>query len=61
MDVALHLETRDDYSQGFNAINATELPGALESNLTYYQVVSSCAVSDTEWMRAQKLLVGVEQ
>ncbi|KAI0830684.1 glycoside hydrolase [Trametes gibbosa] len=23
---------------GFNAINATELPGALESNLTYYQV-----------------------
>ncbi|KAJ7070944.1 glycoside hydrolase [Mycena amicta] len=23
---------------GFNAINATELPGALQSNLTYYQV-----------------------
>ena len=32
------------HEQGFNAINATELPGALQSNLTYYQAWSIFAL-----------------
>lgn len=44
--------------QGFNAINATELPGALESGLTYYQacIIPTADMSDS----ALTLITGVE-
>lgn len=52
-------DSLDDQLQGFNAINSTELPDALDSNLTYYQVLSPVLSNEVTIIRA--FSIGLEQ